>query len=175
MSILLKSVRNTYAPVPDHSFDVIKRNKVWDKAKGPLSFIHSSRSSTLTTCIWTYIHKLLWGCGVFNSCPAHTAQTAHGQASQMRNEQAAAIISSSLQRDKLWANTLEIYISLITSVLSLPSCVASDLKMIHAPEEYALLSLSFPSNTQLPARPHANHLQRFVTVFASYAFHSHFC
>lgn len=60
MSVLLKSVRNTYAPVPDHSLDVIKRNKVWDKAKGHLSFIHSSQSSTLTTCIWTYIHKLIY-------------------------------------------------------------------------------------------------------------------
>lgn len=67
MSVLLKSVRNTYAPVPDHSLDVIKRNKVWDKVKGHLSFIHSSQSSTLTTCIWTYIHKLIWGCGVFNT------------------------------------------------------------------------------------------------------------
>lgn len=98
-------------------------------------------------------------------------QTAHGQVSQNKNEQAAATISSSPQCVKFWANTLEIYISLITSALSLPPCVASDLKMIHPPEEYALLP-------HCPFLQILNHLQGHTltsssgssSVFASYAF-----
>lgn len=48
---------------------------------------------------------------------------------------------ASLHLAKFCANTLAIYISSVTSALSLPLCAASDLKMTHRPQECALLSV----------------------------------
>lgn len=173
MSVLLKSVRNTYAPVPDHSLDVIKRNKVWDKAKRHLSFIHSSQSSTLTTCIWTYIHKLLWGCGVFSSCPAHTAHTAHGQVSQVRNEQPSSpahcnVTNSGPTRCKFTSHWLRLC-SLCHHVWHQTWKWFTRLRNMHCSHCPSFQILNYLQGRTLIISSVSS------SVFASYAFYSHFC